>query len=175
MSKSIKLKNNHFWDTSAIMHKRKNLQTILDSKDNKSIVQMWPSTTNYINYEYGNINWDQYEVIGTKLRYTNGVIQVMDPTVKHVKISIRIFLEDFGGDLTHYIWAFVALNGTNLYNTIFSGVRVYFQTLIIDEYIFDVNVGDWFSLTLNNPNYRDHAPTVRGGRYNTRYTVEAID
>lgn len=177
MSKSIKLKNNYFWDSSAIMHRRQNLKTYLDSKDNKSIVQMWISTTNYLTNELTWLSWDNAIVKGTKLQFdsTNHRVKVVDPTVKHVKITAQIFMEDFNGDHIGYVWAFIRQNDTSIYNTIFSGARVYFQTILMNEYVFDVNIGDYFDIMLNNPNYETWHPPIRAGKYNTRFTVEAID
>ena len=140
MAKSIKLKNNHYWDSESIMHKRQSLKNILDSKDNKSIVQMYITTTNYCRDELNWLTWDSAIVKGTKLRFINRTVQVMDPTVKHLKITAQIFMENFSGDNVGYIWAFIRKNGTSINNTIFSGARVYFQTILINEYIFDVSV-----------------------------------
>ena len=93
MAKSIKLKNNMYWDSTSIKHNKKNLSDILDKNIMKIIYSgdYYNLTTNNT-YELVNLNNTNFS-IGNKLTFdsTNKAIKIGEGVSKvkiHAELSI---------------------------------------------------------------------------------------
>lgn len=90
MAKSIKLKNNMYWDSTSITHNKKNLSDIL----NKNIMQLIVSNEYNLttNNTYENVKFDTKQFsIGNKLIFdsTNNAIKIGEGVSK-VKIHVEL-------------------------------------------------------------------------------------
>lgn len=127
-----------------------------------------------LNAEYNKITFTNADIVGDKLKFENGKI-VVGKDVKKLKVSATAFLEDVGSTKISYIWLQILQNGQKKCGSIASGVPVWFQSIIISDYILDVKENDYIELEVNNANYTTHIPQVRSGKENTRLYVEVIE
>lgn len=133
MAKSIKLKDNTFWDSSSISHNKKTLDNYL----NKTILSTKLSSNFYSsNNTYVEINnWVEDIKVGDKLSISNGKIKI-GARVSKIKISGQFGLYASASDI-YYFWT--RKNGYDcgiwVVDTITAGYHVipFNQTITVSE------------------------------------------
>ena len=96
--------------------------------------------------------------------------------VKKVKVNASLFLENVSYNNVAYLWAFICKNNSRIYNSIMSGVSMYYNSVNITDCIIDVKENDYLYLTVNNPSYATFKSSViRAGINESRLYVEVIE
>lgn len=127
-----------------------------------------------VDTEYKRLSLSNADIIGEKLKLQNGKI-IIGKDVKKVRVNASVFMENVGSSNISYIWLQVLQNGQRKCGSIASGVPVWFQSIVISDFILDVKENDYLELEVNNANYTTHIPTVRSSKENTRLYVEVIE
>ncbi len=140
----------------------------------RNIAIAYNETTQNINSEYTIYPLANADLIGNKLKLENGKI-IIGKGVKKVKVNASAFLEDVGSTKISYVWLQILQNGQRKCGSISSGVAVWFQSIVVSDYILDVKENDYIELEINNANYTTHVIQARGGKENTRLYVEVIE
>lgn len=159
MSKSIKPKNDTYYDTTGI---------------HRDIAVAYYNAGFQLNREWVGQGFTGAKIIGEKLTLKDGRIYV-GKNVKKVRVSASIFLENIPKESVTYIFAWLYKNSISVATSILSG-STYYDTMTISDTIVDVQKGDYFWLNINNPTYATFPyPTVRSGIENTRVYIEVIE
>lgn len=181
-NKSIKLKDNHYIDSTGVVHNRGLLSTLLNNMLtninkclDKNIIEAYIDNTITTNGEWYNLNFNNSVRTGTKLRLSNGKVYI-GAGVSKVRVSACFFTEEVNSSNISYLWFFIKKNNSSEEATsIMSGTPVHFQTVVISDVIVNVTEGDYINVLVNNPNYGSKNIKIRGGKLNTRLFVEVID
>lgn len=162
MAKSIKMKNNVYWDSTAIMHNQKSLSDILGPHIIECITQTTQSPTlrSYINFT----NWVKNIQRGN-LSVSNGLVKI-GKGINLVKVTYTIGIYSANNFL---FYAYPTKNGTN------QGGRWFVQNHEAYQYsemnfqaVLEVNENDLISFST----YGELAYQIESGK--TTMVVEAI-
>lgn len=160
MAKSIKLKNNTYWDSTGITHNKKTLDNYLNKSFLGAILSsdVTPTTKSYIEIS----NWSQTLKIGDKLSISNGKIKI-GSGVSYIKISGQL-----GGynNENNLFYMFLRKNGNGIGTWhVLRSYGTYFIMPI--NQIVQVNEGDIISMAT----YSDVAYTLERGKTGVFFEV----
>lgn len=141
MSKSIKMKNNIYWDTTSI---------------HREIISVGlTSLEEDVKTEKFTIPFDSSVAIGEKLQLVNGKIKI-GKGIKRVLVSGTAFIDTPKSE--NYLWLFITKNDNNIASSLTAGGMVYKSSSITPRLI-DVKEGDLIGMLID---------TTAGTPYNIR-------
>lgn len=142
MAKSIKLKNNTYWDSSGIVHEKKILKNIINNLRNYIYCGISNEIVTRNNYDTVT-NWKEYNNIGNAFSISNGQILIGND-VNKVKISVKIRAYNTGNNL---LYSFITKNSQGVSSTwVVDNINGY--KTVYNQSIVDVSAGDKLSVNL---------------------------
>lgn len=156
MAKSIKLKNNTYWDSSGIVHEKKTLKSIIDNLKNYIYCGISDEIVTRTNYDTVT-NWREYNNIGNSFTISNGQILIGND-VNKIKISVKIRAYNSRNEM---LYSLITKNSNGVSDSwVVDNINGY--KTVYNQLILDVNSGDKISINLygESINIQAHSTTI---------------